>query len=125
MYKERHMKIVIVDDNQGFRDIAYNLVHDIHGNPLEIIRFENAIKAWEDLLEEPADIVITDVSMPQMNGLELLERIKESSPETHVIVMSFQPGYKKEALRLGAHAFFEKPFDADLFTQTLHPLLNR
>ncbi len=119
------MKIIIVDDNQAFRDIVYSIVHDIHGNPLEITRFENAVQAWEDFLEDPADVVITDVSMPKMSGLELLEKIKEMSPDTHVVVMSFQPYNKKEALRLGAYTFFEKPFDLDKFTKTLHPLLKR
>ncbi|MCK5027528.1 MAG: response regulator [Candidatus Pacebacteria bacterium] len=119
------MKIIIVDDNRGFRDIVYTIVHDIHGNPLEIMRFENAIQAWDDFLEDPADIVITDVSMPKMSGLELLEKIKDMSPDTHVIVMSFQPHNKKEALRLGAYAFFEKPFDTSEFTQTIHSLINR
>ena len=71
----------------------------------------------EGINDNPNDIIISDVEMPGMDGLELLDRVKAKSPKKIFIVMSADPSYEKRAKELGADAFLAKPFSIeDLFS---------
>ena len=72
---------------------------------------ERAEQALEFLEVQRYDVVITDVSMPGLGGVEILKRINERHAGTPVIVISGRPDqYKETAIELGAFAFFGKPF---------------
>jgi len=83
----------------------------------EVKSFENAMDAWTYLDDpESADIIVSDVDMPQMDGLELLKRVKTRYPKKICILMGNQPAYENAARQFGAAAFIAKPFDiSDLF----------
>jgi DNA-binding NtrC family response regulator len=85
------------------------------GKPLEVETFRNPAGALRRLAEAGADLVITDLSMPDMNGIEVLRRVKDYDPELPVVIVT---GYSSvdnaiEALRLGATDFIKKPYDMD------------
>lgn len=83
----------------------------------EVKSFDNATDAWA-YIKDPgsADIIVSDVDMPQMNGLELLKRVKTEYPKKICILMSSQPSHETTARQFGADAFIAKPFDInDLF----------
>ncbi|MFN3740181.1 MAG: response regulator [Thermodesulfovibrionales bacterium] len=73
------------------------------GNPLE------AINLWNT---SPFDLVITDIRMPVMSGLDLMARIKEKSPDAAFIVITGHGDYSLavEAIKLGVYDFINKPF---------------
>jgi len=77
--------------------------------------FTDPKKCLNALKEEPADIVITDLEMPQINGLEVLKSIKDKYPSTEVIIATgaADKGVAIKALKLGAYDFFEKPVNKD------------
>jgi CheY-like chemotaxis protein len=65
---------------------------------------------------ESADIIVSDVDMPQMDGLELLKRVKTEYPKKICILMSSKPSHESAARQSGVDAFIAKPFDiSDLF----------
>lgn len=87
----------------------------------------SAKKALEMLNEEPFDIVITDIKMPEMSGIELLERIRNEHPEITVIVIT---GYSTvetavEAMKLGAFDYLPKPFTSDQVTLVINKAMER
>jgi chemosensory pili system protein ChpA (sensor histidine kinase/response regulator) len=77
----------------------------------QIATFDNGFDAWTYFQgPQAADILLADVNIPEMSGLELLKRIKAEFPHKKCIVMSSQPKDEDAARELGADAFIGKPF---------------
>ena len=77
--------LLIVDDEPGMRQL---LTH-VFGRAGHTVRAaENGSKALELLKQAPADLVISDVKMPDMNGIELLRRVREYLPDVSVVMMT-------------------------------------
>jgi CheY-like chemotaxis protein len=83
----------------------------------EIKSFDNGSDAWAYIKDpESADIIVSDVDVPRMDGLELLKRVKTEYPGKICILMSSKPAHESSARQFGADAFISKPFDiSDLF----------
>lgn len=75
----------------------------------------NGRQALEALQAEPADIIISDVKMPDMDGIEMLRAVRETSPDLGVILMTAFASVEtaREAFKLGADDFIQKPFDVE------------
>ena len=79
------MKIVIVDDEPKIRNGLSKLLSSRPG--FEIIGvFENSMEALEQLSVSYADVIITDIKMPEINGLDLINRIREKDENTKIII---------------------------------------
>jgi len=108
-------KIVVVEDEKSIRTFMGNAL--TYSVDREVKTFESGIAAW-NYMKEYTDfhIVISDVDMPGMSGLELLKKIKELFPDRIFIIMSGNPLNEDSALELGADGFLAKPFKLkDLF----------
>ncbi|HEX8948557.1 MAG TPA: response regulator [Dissulfurispiraceae bacterium] len=81
------MKILIVDDMELIRDTLTELLISCSGR-FEILTAENGVKAVEILDSLSIDLLITDIQMPEMNGLELLAYTARNHPEVPAIVMT-------------------------------------
>ncbi|NPA95170.1 MAG: diguanylate cyclase [Thermodesulfobacteria bacterium] len=115
-------KILIVDDDTSILDL---LDHFLQRKGFDCKCAENGKKALELLEASPFTIVITDLIMPQIDGMELLKIVKESWPDTDVIVMT---GYTKnftytDVIRAGASDFVQKPFTLDEIEAKLQRLI--
>ena len=112
------MNILIVDDEKNLRD---KIARFLRLEPdLEVRAAENAFSAQRIIGEEHFDIVVTDLDMPGMNGLELLQWLQEEKPALPVLMMSGygQIGDAVEAMKYGAYDYVVKPFDLeDLLTR--------
>jgi YesN/AraC family two-component response regulator len=109
-------RILIVDDDRIVRDFAVNAIE--FGTNRQVITFENGFHAWQFIVEQGSrvDMVLADAHLPEMTGLELLERIKRNFPDKVFILVSSSFGYQEPACQMGADAFIAKPFDIqDLF----------
>ena len=106
----------MVDDDDPYRDFVVNaLMYCVNR---DVVSFENAHAAWGyiDDCSNNTDIVVSDTDMPEMDGFELISRIKKKYPEKICILMSGNPANEKTAIDLGADAFLAKPFSInDLF----------
>jgi two-component system response regulator PilR (NtrC family) len=104
--------LLIVDDEQGMRQL---LTH-VFGRAGHAVRAaESGARALELLRQEPADLIVSDVKMPDMNGIELLRRVREFLPDVAVVMMTAFATVEtaREAFKLGADDFIQKPFDVD------------
>src|SRR5918998_6596073 len=104
--------LLIVDDEQGMRQL---LTH-VFGRAGHAVRAaENGARALELLRQEPADLIVSDVKMPDMNGIELLRKVREFLPDVAVVMMTAFATVEtaREAFKLGADDFIQKPFDVD------------
>ncbi|MDY7226015.1 response regulator [Hyalangium rubrum] len=109
-------QILIVDDE---RDIRRLLLEMLSGEGHEVTEAANGAEAMERLRGASFDLVMTDVRMPSMNGLELLRRVREVSPSTEVIVATAYAELDTAiaCIRAGAFDLLRKPFQLqELFT---------
>lgn len=81
------MKIVIVDDEPKIRNGLSKLLSSRPGFEITGV-FENAMEALEQLSVSYADVIITDIKMPEINGLDLINRIREKDENTKIIILS-------------------------------------
>ena len=105
-------KLLIVDDEQSYRQLL-SLVFEGDGH--EIRTAMNGRDALEQLQAAPADVIITDVRMPDMDGIELLRAAREFLPDVGVVLMTAfaTVDTAREAFKLGADDFIQKPFDVE------------
>jgi two-component system response regulator PilR (NtrC family) len=100
--------ILIVDDDESVRDVLYDLFSEEHLCHVAA----TAEQALAFIDEQPYDVVITDISMPGLSGLELLGHLRQTRPGTPVIVVSGigDRTHAEGLTRLGAFDFILKPF---------------
>jgi two-component system chemotaxis response regulator CheY len=112
-------KIIIVDDAAFMR---LNLKQIMEGLGHEVIaEAENGKEAIEKYKNKRPDIIFMDITMPEMDGIEAVEKIKEIDPEAKIIMCSAM-GQKKiviKAITAGAKDFIVKPFKKDKIAETI------
>ena len=104
--------ILIVDDEPSIRKV---LGAHLRRDGYDVTAAASGVEAIETLQEEGADLVITDLRMPGMDGLELLRWVKQSYPGLPVIMLTAHGTVDSavEALKRGAQDYLTKPFDQD------------
>lgn len=103
------MKILVVDDETEFTE---GLSKVLRRRGMEVRAVSSAAQALSLFSEEAFDLVILDVKMPGMGGLEALSEIKRIAPGTEVILMTghLSPSEEEEGIRGGALAYLIKPY---------------
>ncbi len=116
--------LLVVDDEQGMRQLL-SLVFGRAGHRVRAA--ENGRRAVEALREEPADLIVSDVKMPDMGGIELLREARQLLPDVGVIMMTAFASVEtaREAFKLGADDFIQKPFDVDELKLIVEKTLER
>jgi two-component system, NtrC family, response regulator PilR len=109
--------MLIVDDDDAVRDVLYDLFSDEH----LVHAADTAERALAFITEQPYDVVLTDISMPGLSGLELLGHVRQSRPGTPVIVVSGigDRTHAEGLIRLGAFDFILKPFRLEEVEQSV------
>ncbi len=105
-------KILVVDDEKGVR---YSFKKVLNRRGYDVVTANNGIEGVEQAGKENPDLVIMDVSMPKMDGLETLQRLKSLYPNLTVIMMTAHSTSDKaiSAMKYGAYDYLTKPFDND------------
>jgi two-component system, OmpR family, response regulator len=117
-------RILVVDDDP---DIHALLTASAKNMAWHIDSAYDGMEGLSRLMQNgPYDLVLTDICMPRLDGLELLERIHQSSPETPVVVMTAQntPGNIVRAIRDKAFTYFSKPFSPDAVVEMISRALD-
>lgn len=123
------MKILIVDDSSTMRRIIGNVVMQLGFTKENFDEAEDGVKAWKLLNEDNFDIILTDWNMPNMNGLELVKKVRaEGSHQKTPIIMITTEGGKGEvitALKAGVNNYIVKPFNAGVLKEKLDGVLKK
>lgn len=103
--------ILIAEDND---DVAFMLCNLLHENGYSAIRAVDGQQAWEMLQSDMPDLLITDIAMPRMDGLELMRNVRADDTTSHlpIIVVSarVEDHERLEGIRAGAEVYLAKPF---------------
>jgi DNA-binding NtrC family response regulator len=103
-------RILVVDDERSIR----NTVKEVLEHEKHIVELaENAIQAFEKIKAKQYDLVITDIVMPNISGIVLLEKLKEDGYEMPIMIMSAHGniGMAVDCIKKGAFDYIEKPLD--------------
>ena len=105
------IKILVVDDEAPIREMIKKGLSQIGGFSVEVA--QNGAEAIEKIEKDVFDLVLTDLKMPEMDGLELLKNIKGTRPEVMVILMTAYGSIETavEAMKIGANDYITKPID--------------
>ena len=102
-----NIRVLIVDDQRRARRSLKALLATVP-QVRAVLEAENGQEAVRLVTEAQPDVVVMDVRMPQMDGLEATRLIKAASPTTRVIVLTLYAEYREAALQVGADAFLTK-----------------
>ncbi len=115
-------RILVVDDQESMRSMLTDLL-DMMGH--ETLTAAGGTEALERLRDQAIDLVITDLNMPEMDGMELTKRIKSATPGVPVIVIT---GYgtfhtERQVLAAGADGYIPKPCTIHRVQETVNTAL--
>jgi DNA-binding NtrC family response regulator len=110
-------RVLVVDDDETIRDTLYELLSENYVCQTA----ETAEKAFARLEADQYDVVLTDISMPGLSGLELLGHVRQQFPDTPVIIISGigDQEHAQGLIKLGAFDFLLKPFSLDVVEKSV------
>lgn len=116
--------ILIVEDNPEIRTLISSLLN----NQYQIEESEDGLKGWEKAIETLPDLVICDIMMPVMDGLELCRKLKEDERTSHIPVILLTARsthiHQVSGMETGADAYITKPFSTALLELNIRNLIN-
>jgi DNA-binding NtrC family response regulator len=115
MTNKRNIKLLIADDEKNLRQVLHE---ELSRDGFETREAENGQAALDLLQKNEFDVLILDLNMPGIGGIEVLERIRGMELSTEVIVLTANATVTTavEAMKLGAYDYLTKPFDLEALT---------
>jgi DNA-binding NtrC family response regulator len=109
MGESQQVRVLVVDDEEFMRKLMTNILHKAG---MQVLTAQNGGEALKVLQEQGCDIVVSDVQMVGMSGLDLLKHVKAQYPDTAFVVMTaYADSFSiKDALLQGADEYITKPF---------------
>jgi len=115
-------KILVVEDEEGLR-LLYK--EELEGEGYEILTAGNGKEAIQQLEEEKPDLIILDIVMPVMDGIEALGRIVGKERKIPIILNTSYPGYRQDFLSWAADAYVTKSMDLGELKDKIKELLEK
>ncbi len=111
-------KILLVDDEQTFADV---LSERLQARGLEVVTAADGVEAVQRAKQERFDVVVLDMLMPGMSGLETLKNLLRADPNLKIVLLTGHASVARgiEAMKLGAMDFLEKPIDIESLIETI------
>ena len=120
-------RVLVVEDSPAMRGLIASIISQIDG--CDVVEVEGGFQALKQLPSGSFDLIITDINMPDINGLELLSFIRQNPnyKETPVLIVTSEDSKaeRDKGLKLGANAILSKPFDEANLLSTVKGLLER
>lgn len=118
-------RVLVVEDSSAMRSLIATTVEEIRG--VEVVEAGNGFDALRVLPQQRIDLIITDINMPDINGLEIVHFVK-NNPNYHripIIIVTTERGEedRKRGLALGASEYITKPFNPEDLRQIVVRLI--
>ena len=121
------VRVLIVDDSSVMRKIVERSLRQAGLNGLVVLEASSGAEALEALKRAPVDLILSDINMPVMDGLEFLRQTRAQKLATGVPVVMIttesSEEHVKQAIQAGARAYLRKPFTADQVKERVIPLV--
>ena len=118
-------KVLVVDDSATMRSMVTSTIEEMKG--IDVVEASNGFEALKALPSQRFDLIITDINMPEINGLEIVHFVKNSPLYKNIplIILSTEHGAEdiKKGLALGAQRYITKPFDPEELKKIVQEVL--
>ena len=116
-------RILIADDEEGIRESLSLIL----GEEYDLTFAKDGEETLAKLAQEPFELVLLDIKMPKLDGLEVLRRLKSNGSATPVLVLTAYQSVElaKEAVKLGALDYLPKPFEREQILRAVQGILAR
>ena len=118
--------ILIVEDSPTMRSLVVSALEDL-GAPVRITEAASGFEALRELPREDYDLIVTDINMPDINGLELVSFVRSNTAYRSIpLLIISTEGSERDRLKgleLGADAYLVKPFEPEVLRRTARDLL--
>ncbi|RZK60426.1 MAG: hybrid sensor histidine kinase/response regulator [Pedobacter sp.] len=122
-FRETTYKIMLAEDNDELREFISDSLRDSY----QVIEFANGEKAWASLAQELPDLIISDIMMPGIDGLEFCKRVKLNEATNHIpfILLTAKASVENQmdGLSIGADVYISKPFNFMILAQNIKNLI--
>ncbi len=123
------IRALIVDDSSVMRKIVERSLRQAGLDALEVLEAATGVEGLELLKAKPVDLILSDINMPAMDGLEFLRQIRAQNLADGVPVVMIttesSEEHVKEAIQAGARGYIRKPFTAEQVKERVLPLVQR
>ncbi|WP_136826873.1 hybrid sensor histidine kinase/response regulator transcription factor [Pedobacter cryophilus] len=123
LVKEKKYQLLLAEDNEEVR----KLIIDILTDEYHVVDFSNGLEAMEYMKNEIPDLIISDIMMPVMDGIELCNQVKNNESTNHIpmilLTARASTAYQVDGLSSGADAYISKPFSPQVLTLNIKNLL--
>jgi two-component system, NarL family, response regulator DegU len=118
---ENNITILLVDDHKLFREGVKRILEMEEGFQI-VAEASDGEEAMNMAAEYQPNVILMDINMPKMTGVQATQRIKEKSPDSHVIILSIHDdeNYVYKSLRSGASGYLLKEMDSDSLIEAIH-----
>lgn len=115
-------KALAVDDSEPMRKLVSYVLRTAG---FEVTIASDGAEALENFQQDNFDLVVTDMNMPRMGGLELIRQIRQNDTETPILALTseFEPQIRKAGADAGANGWVVKPFNAKQFVDLVHQMV--
>lgn len=121
---QKESTVLVVDDN----DLLRRYLCDLLSAKYNVISAENGMRAYEIAIAEQPDLILSDVVMPQMSGIEMCQRIKNNEATSHIAVILLTArdltSTEIDSWKVGADGFITKPFNASVLVSRIDNLIS-
>jgi len=119
----KHLNLLYVEDEKSIRDVTILILEEFFSNIIVAIDGEDGFEKFKN---NDIDLVITDINMPKLDGLEMSSLIKDINTHIPIFIFSaYQSSeYLMEAIRIGIEGYLVKPFNIEQFMQTLYKTID-
>ena len=115
----KNLTLLYVEDNQDAREMTSIILEDFFG---EVILGVDGVDGFQKFQQHSIDLVITDINMPNMNGIEMCEKIREIDNDIPLIVLSAhnEDTYFMQSIQIGINGYILKPIDIEQLTNLIN-----
>ncbi len=117
-------RIFIIDDEQN---VCLTIKEALQAEGFEVYCYQNPTEGLQDAQQKNPDLIITDLLMPGLDGLKLIQRVKSFNPEINILIMTAHASLESAigAIRAGANDYLIKPFKIDDLLKTVQKTLSQ
>ncbi len=122
--QSRNVKLLYVEDNQATRESISLILEEFFEYIIIAVDGEEGLEKFKN---NHVDLIITDINMPHLNGLEMIEKIRERDKDIAILIFSAytESNYFVSSIKLGVDGYLLKPFDLEQFTGALANVIGK
>ena len=119
----KQLKLLYVEDNDNAREATLMIFEEFFSTIVTAINGADALEKFD----ESFDLIITDINMPKMNGLDMIKIIRENNKEIPILVLSAhnESGFFLDSIKLGVDGYLLKPIDIEQFLSSLNKIISK